>query len=126
MSIKGKVASLTLITISPSTSEYKTATINHIIESIHLLRSKYDNRINYIIGGDLNKLKIDRILESYGPLRQIISSATRKSAILENVITDLHTLYQPPECLHPLQVDEDKEGKDSDHNVVILPTHYNL
>ena len=40
---------------------------------------------------------------------------------MENIITDLHTLYQPPECLAPLQVDEDKAGKDSDHNVVLLP-----
>ena len=86
-----------------------------------MLRSQYDNRINYLIGGDLNKLKIDRILESYGPLRQIITTATRDSAILENIITDLHTLYQQPECLPPLQVDEDKAGENSDHNVVLLP-----
>ena len=63
------------IYVSPS-SVYKTATINHIIDTIHLLRSQYDNRINYLIGGDLNRLKIDRILESYGSLRQIITSAT--------------------------------------------------
>ena len=103
------------------TSVYKTASINHIIDTIHLLRSKYDNRINYLIGGDLNRLKIDRILESYGPLRQIITSATRHSATLENIITDLHTLFQEPECLAPLEVDEDKIGKNSDHNIVILP-----
>ena len=66
-------------------------------------------------------MKIDRVLESYGPLRQIITSATRNSAILENIITDLHTLFQEPECLAPLHVDEDKVGKDSDHNIVILP-----
>ena len=106
--------------VSP-TSKYKTATINHIIETIHLLRSQYDNRINFICGGDLNRLKIDRILDSYGPLRQIITAGTRCSAILENIITDLHTLYQEPECLAPLQVDEDKAGEDSDHNIVLLP-----
>ena len=108
------------IYVSPN-SVYKTATINHIIDTIHLLRAKYDNRINYIIGGDLNKLKIDKILESYGPLRQIITDPTRQSAILENIITDLHSWYQPPQCLPPLQVDLDKAGKDSDHNIVILP-----
>ena len=108
------------IYVSP-TSKYKTATIDHLIDTIHLLRSKYDNRINYLIGGDLNHLKIDRVLESYGPLRQIITSATRQSAILENIITDLHTMYQPPECLAPLQHDRDKDGKDSDHNIIVLP-----
>ena len=40
---------------------------------------------------------------------------------MENIITDLHTLYQAPECLPPLQVDEDKAGSDSDHNIVLLP-----
>ena len=105
--------------VSPN-SVYKTATINHIIDTIHILRAKYDNKINYLIGGDLNRLKINRILDSYGPLRQIISVPTRHSATLENIITDLHTLYQQPECLPPLQVDRDKPGKDSDHNIVVL------
>lgn len=106
--------------IAMASSKYKTATINHIIDTIHLLRSQYDNRVNYLISGDLNQLKFDRILESYGPLRQIITFGTRKSAILEKIITDLHTLYQPPQCLPPLQVDEEKDGKDSDHNIAIL------
>ena len=106
--------------VSP-TSKFKTASINHIIDTIHLLRSQFDNRVNYLIGGDLNRLKIDRILESYRPLRQIITSATRQSAILENVITDLHTMYQTPQCLPPLQVDDDKAGSDSDHNIAVLP-----
>ena len=108
------------IYLSPH-SVYKTASVNHIIDTIHLLRSQYDNRINYLIGGDVNRLKIDRILDSYGPLSQVITSATRKSAILECIITDLHTLYQTPECLPPLQVDEGKAGSDSDHNIVLLP-----
>ena len=107
------------IYVSP-TSVYKTASINHIIDTIHLLRAQHDNRINYLIAGDLNRLKIDGILDSYGPLRQIITSGTRKYAILENIITDLHTLYQAPQCLPPLQVDEGKAGSDSDHNIVLL------
>ena len=106
--------------VSPN-SVYKTASINHIIDTIHLLRSQYDNRVNYLIGGNNNRLKINHILDCYGPLRQIITSATRDSAILENIITDLHTLYQEPECLAPLQVDTDKAGSDSDHNIVLLP-----
>ena len=105
--------------VSPN-SVYKTATINHIVDTIHLLRAKYDNKINYLIGGDLNRLNINKILDSYGPLRQIISVPTRHSATLENIITDLHTLYQQPECLPPLQVDQDKVGKDSDHNIIVL------
>ena len=48
--------------VSPN-SVYKTATIKHVIETIHLLRAKFDNKINYLIGGDLNRLKIDKILD---------------------------------------------------------------
>ena len=71
--------------VSP-TSKYKTASINHIIDTIHLLRAQFDNKINYLIGGDLNRLKIDQILDSYGPLRQLITSATINSPILQNII----------------------------------------
>ena len=107
------------IYVSPN-SKFKTATINHVIDTIHLIRAQHDNRVNFLIGGDLNQLKIDRILDAYGPLKQLITFGTRKSAILEKIITDLHTLYQPPQCLAPLQVDDDKSGVDSDHNIAIL------
>ena len=29
-------------------------------------------------------------------------------------------MYQPAKCLPPLQVDEGKDGKDSDHNILLL------
>ena len=65
-------------------------------------------------------MNINSILECYGALKQIITEGTRKSAVLECIITDLQGLYHPPSCIHPLEVDEDKIGKDSDHNIVIL------
>ena len=107
------------IYISPN-SKYKTATIDHVIDSIHLLRSKYDDQIKFLIAGDVNRMKVDRILDAYGPLRQIISAGTRLSAILENVLTDLHTVYQPPDYLSPLQVDADQIGEDSDHRIIMI------
>ena len=103
-----------------SDSKYKTATVDHVIDSIHLLRSKYDDQVKFLIACDVNRVKVDRILDAYGPLRQIISAGTRLSAILENVLTDLHTLYQPPDYLSPLQVDADQIGEDSDHRIIML------
>ena len=44
----------------------------------------------------------------------------RKLATLEILITDLHAAYHPPTTLPPLQVDSDKQGKDSDHDVVLF------
>ena len=105
--------------VSP-TSKFKTKTIDHLVETIHLLRSQHDNEISFLLAGDLNQLNINKILECYGCLKQIVTEGTRKSAILENIITDLQGLYHPPTCLPPLEVDDGKAGKDSDHNVILL------
>ena len=113
------------IYISPR-SQVKTETVEHIIESIHQLRAKYDNEINFLIGGDFNRLDVSEILDCYGGLQQIISVPTRKSATLEILLTDLHTLYHPPTTLPPLQVDSNKKGKDSDHDVVLFAPVQNL
>ena len=101
-------------------SRVKPETIEHIIESIHILRAQYDNEIHFCIGGDFNHLDVTEILDSYGALQQIVSVPTRKLATLEILLTDLHTLYHPPTTLPPLQVDVNKAGKDSDHDVVLF------
>ena len=105
--------------VSPN-SVYKTATIDHIIETIHVLRSKYDNEISFLCGGDVNRLNINSILDSYGALKQCVTIPTRNKAILEIVLSDISNLYHPPTTLPPLQVDCDKPGSDSDHNIVIF------
>ena len=105
--------------VSPN-SKFKTKTIDHIVETIHLLRSQHGNEISFLLAGDLNMLDINPILQSYGALSQIVTEATRKSAVLEYIITDLLGLYHPPSCISPLEVDEDKIGKHSDHNIVVL------
>ena len=105
--------------VSPR-SRYKNETIEHIIHTIHTLRAKYDNEVNFIIGGDFNRLDTTDILDSYGALHQVISVPTRKSATLEVIITDLHTQYHAPTTLPPLQVDTGKAGQDSDHNIVVF------
>ena len=105
--------------VSPR-SRHKQEVIDHIISTIHSLRAKYANEVHFLVGGDFNRLEITDILDSYGGLKQIISVPTRKSATLEIILTDLHTLFHPPTTLPPLQVDSDKLGKDGDHDVVVL------
>ena len=100
-------------------SKHKQETIDHIIETIHIIRANYDN-ISFWIGGDFNRLDVTEILDSYGALKQIISIPTRKTATLEIVLTDLHTMYHPATTIPPLQVDQDKLGKDGDHEIVVL------
>ena len=117
--LKVKRIAVGSIYVSPR-SQFKPETIDHIIETIHLLRAKFDNEVHFCIGGDFNRLNISDILECYGGLRQIVSVSTRKSATLEIVLTDLHSFFHPPTTLPPLQVDKDKKGKDSDHGIVVL------
>ena len=105
--------------VSPK-SRHKKETIEHIIDTIHILRAKYSNEVNFLIGGDFNHLDTTDILDSYGALHSIISVPTRNSATLEIVLTDLHSMFHPPTTLPPLQVDANKKGKDSDHDIVLL------
>ena len=100
--------------------KFKTKTIDHIVETIHLLRSQHGNEISFLLAGDLNLLDINPILQSYGALSQIVTEGTRDSAVLDYIITDLQGLYHPPSCISPLEVDENKIGKNSDHNIVVL------
>jgi hypothetical protein len=107
------------IYVSPR-SRYKMETIDHVIEAIHSARSKFGNDVHFLIGGDFNRLDVTPILDSYGALKQIISIPTRNGATLELLLTDLHPFYHPPTTLPPLQVDDDKAGADSDHDVVLM------
>ena len=111
--------------ISPR-SKYKQETIENIIDTIHTIRAQFDNEINFLIGGDFNRVDVTDVLDSYGALKQIISIPTRQSAILDLVLTDMATLYHPPTTLPPLEVDTNKVGKDGDHNIVVLAPVRNL
>ena len=50
--------------ISPR-SKHKKHVIEHIIDTIHLLRARFKNEINFIIGGDFNRVDISDVLDSY-------------------------------------------------------------
>ena len=102
-------------------SKFKKQTLNHIIETIHYVRSKNDNNINFCFFADINKTNISDILDSYGALQQVVTEFTRKQEILDVILTDLHTKYHGPICLPPLQADQVNQGKDSDHTVVFFP-----
>jgi hypothetical protein len=101
-------------------SSMKQATMDHIIQTIHTVRAKYDNCVHFAIGGDVNKTNYDDILDSYGALKQCVTVNTRKGASLTMIRSDLHSLYHPPTTQAPLQVDEEKTGKDSDHDIIIF------
>ena len=101
-------------------SKLKSETMDHIIQSIHIIRARYDNNVSFILGGDVNRTDYTDVLDSYGALKQCVTVGTRKQATLEIILSDLLNLYHPPTVHGPLKVDEGKAGKDSDHNIVIF------
>ena len=56
------------IYIAPRSS-MKQETMDHIIQTIHMVRSRYDNQVSFIVGGDVNRTNYQDILDSYGALK---------------------------------------------------------
>ena len=65
------------------------------------IRARYGNQVNFVISGDFNKYPVSDILSANGALQQIVSVLTRKSATLEVILTDLATLFYPPQVAPP-------------------------
>ena len=86
-----------------------------------MLSTKYGRGLHFVIAGDTNDLKLDNILNLSPNFRQIVKDWTRLDppAILDPIITTLHSYYQVPLCLPPLDSDPDKNGTESDHRIVL-------
>ena len=107
---------------SKPNSVKKTKLLDHIAESYHLLNSKYQSGLFFILAGDTNELKLDSILNLSPTLKQLVDSPTRLNPdqILDPIITNLSKYYQTPVCLPPLDNDPDKDGSPSDHLIVYM------
>ena len=101
-------------------SLFKQETVDHIIQSMFCVQSRYDSQVRFLISGDFNKVNIEDILESNGALQQVCNVATRNDSTLELVITDMATLLHPPTTLDPINQDKNTKGKPSDHNVIVV------
>ena len=101
-------------------SPYKEESSDHIIHTIHMLRARYNNEINFLIAGDFNHVDVQEVLNSYGALQQMCDVPTRKGATLQLILTDLHTHMHPPTVVLALQVDDGSKGVDADHKGLIL------
>ena len=101
-------------------SKKKTALLDHIGETYHMLNAKYQSGLHWILAGDTNDLKLGSILSLSPKLKQVVRTPTRKSEILDPIITSLSTYYQLPVCLPPLDNDPDKNGAPSDHRIVFM------
>ena len=103
-------------------SRKKTLLLDHISEVYHLLSAKYSDGLYWIVGGDKNDLKVKAIIGLNQNFKQLVQVPTRLSppAILDVIITDLSKWYQNPICESSLDVDPNKPGSPSDHQMVIM------
>ena len=101
-------------------SRKKTLLLDHIAETYHMLCSKYRDGLHFILAGDTNDLKLDSILSLTPNFKQVVNCATRKTKMLDPILTTLARFYQSPVCLPPLDNDPDKNGAPSDHKIVYM------
>ena len=88
------------------TKEENDSMRGHLFQSLSLAESRYAN-CALIVAGNFNCLCINS-LKKHFRLNQIVKKPTRKNAILDIVLTNLHQYYDEPHSFPPLGL--------SDHN----------
>ena len=101
---------------SPPRSRKKSKLIDFISNTYNYLKSSKYPSAFFALGGDINDLKIDLLLNISPSFRQIVTQPTRGNKILSVIVTDLWEYYQCPEILPPLKPDIEGCGKPSDHS----------
>ena len=82
--------------------------VRAFFNSLAVAKSIYPN-CALIIAGDFNRLHVT-LLKRHFHLKQIVKAPTRKDAVLDPVITNLHDLYDKPQASPPIGP--------SDHNII--------
>jgi hypothetical protein len=89
------------------------------VDTVGRLRGEHPGS-RVIVAGDRNDLAVEVITNMDPTLKQLVKDYTNKKGdkVLDVILTDSHNIMQEPTILPPLQVDDDKTGKDSDHKGV--------
>ena len=107
---------------SKPNSHFKTKLLDHISDVFNVMSSKKDHRVHFILAGDTNELKLEPIVSLSHLMKQIVKKPTRQNPprILDPVLTTLSNFYKSPDILPPLDNDPDKNGKPSDHCIIVV------
>ena len=108
---------------SPPKSKFRNKLAEFLVFTMGRLRTEHPGS-KVILAGDRNDMDIDLLCTLDPTLRQLVRGVTNKNKdkVLDVVYTDCPSLFQEPSILPPMQVDEGKVGKDSDHaGVMVLP-----
>ena len=120
----GKITKLLCVSFySPPKSKFRNKLAEFLVFTIGRLRIEHPGS-QVILAGDRNDLHIDLLCTLDPTLRQLVRGYTNKNKdkVLDVIYTDCPNLFQEPTILPPMQVDEGKVGKDSDHaGVQMLP-----
>ena len=106
-------------------SKHKSDLLDHISEALNIVSTKFGEGLHFIIAGDTNELRLKPILDLSPTLVQIFTKPTRydkntkKEAMLDPIIMTMSKYYQAPEILDPLDAHPYRNGKPSDHNIVV-------
>ena len=115
--------------IAPSLLSYhlrsrkKSKLIDFICDTYHYLKSSKYPSAYFALGGDINDLRVELLLNISPMFKQIVTKATRGAKTLSVIVTDLWDYYQCPEILPALQPDVPGVGKPSDHNAPFAKTY---
>ena len=90
---------------------------DYILGVVHSLLSCFP-RAGVVVGGDKNDLSIEPILNGIPQLRQTNFELTHKNKTIDIILTNLHSFYEAPIVLPPVQPDNPNLGKPSDHRQV--------
>ena len=100
--------------------------MDHLSEAFNILNAKFGRGLHFCIAGDTNELNLNSILSLSSNLVQVVRQPTRidpvtgSESILDPIIMTLSQFYQEPLVLDPLDPDPDKNGKKSDHRIVLM------
>ena len=83
---------------------------DHLFQSLLLAESRFPN-CALIVAGDFNRLDVKSIQRHFR-LKQIVKKPTRKNAILDLVLTNMHGFYADPQQFPPFRL--------SDHHTVTV------
>ncbi|XP_041486027.1 uncharacterized protein LOC121432240 [Lytechinus variegatus] len=97
------------VVYSPPNSNSETELIDHIIDSVDVIRSRHPYA-GIAILGDFNRVDTDGICTAVS-LKQIVEEPTRNDAILDKIITNLQKYYKKCEIKCPVGT--------SDHNAIL-------
>ena len=99
-------------------SKLNEALLHHIQFNVTRLTDLYKDA-GVIICGDINNLKVDRLLNVYANLKNLVADPTHGSKILDVILTDAHAVYDRAKVGPAIGPDVAVYGKASDHLVAI-------